>query len=418
MLKLEEARRRILESLAPLPGREVVPLQEAVGRILATDIHAPFNLPREDNSAMDGYAIAFRGGQKTFHIVGKSFAGHPFQDRLQPGEAVRIFTGAPVPNGTDAIVLQEEARQEGDRLRVEALPPLGAWIRRRGSDVRTGELLFREGRRLQAADLGVLASFGLFWLEVRPLLQVAFFSTGEELRSAGEPLDFGEVYDSNRFSLKALLETLPVSSHDLGRIGDVWEETLALLERAGREFDLVISTGGASVGEADLLYRALKKLGDVRIWQVAVKPGKPLIFGRLERAWFFGLPGNPVSVHVAFLQFVRPAILRLLGAIPESPLRLKLPTLKPIQKTARRFEFQRGRLVVQEDGRLAVLPLPGQSSHQLYTLAQAYGFILLPEGRYTVEQGQEVVVEVFEPWQPFSSPAQTAVSDSAGRRHS
>lgn len=397
MLTLSEAKEAILSRLSPLPGREPLPLQEALGRILAEPISAPFDLPREDNSAMDGYAVALKGCWKRFQVVGESFAGRPFAGKLRPGEAVRIFTGAPVPEGADAVVPQEEVRREGDLLFLEELPEPGAWIRRRGSDLEKGSPVFEKGRWLRAADLGLLAALGLSWVSVKPLLQVAFFSTGAELRSPGEPLLPGQLYDSNRYSLKGLLSHLPVAAADLGRVGDDLKETVELLERAGREFDLVISTGGASVGEADLVLSALKEVGEVAFWKVAVKPGKPLIFGRLPRAWFFGLPGNPVSVHVAFLKFVQPAIFRLLDAPPPEPLRLRLPLLGPVHKTAERFEFQRGKLVERGDGRLAVLPLPGQGSHQLFTLATSDCLLLLPEGRYTLEEGEEVLVELVPP---------------------
>ncbi len=400
LLPLETALARILAAIAPLDADEWLDLGLAVGRILAEDIPAPTDLPAFANAAMDGYAVVTTGLalETPLILVGRALAGKPFDGTLRPGQCVRIFTGAPVPEGADAVVMQETVRRERNRVYLCHLPQPGENIRPAGGDVRKGERILRRGERLAAAHLGLLAALGIPTIRVFQRPRVAYFSSGDELTPLGTSLAPGRIYDSNRYSLRGLLHSLPVSPVDLGRQPDDLGRLADCLAQAGEQFDVVISTGGASVGEADLLRRALAQVGDLQLWRIAVKPGKPLIFGRIRRAWYFGLPGNPVSVHVTFDQIVRPALWRLAGGRPFRPLRLQIPCRNRLRKAPGRLEFQRGRLVRDPDGRWQVEGLAGQGSHQLAALAQADCYIVLPAESTGAEPGDVVEVEPFGRW--------------------
>ncbi len=398
LLPLETALTQILAAIEPLDADEWLDLRLAAGRILAGDVQAPADLPAFTNAAMDGYAVVTAGLalETPLTLIGRALAGKPFAGTLRPGQCVRIFTGAAVPRGADAVVMQETVRREGNRIHLQHLPQPGENIRPAGGDIRKGERVLRRGDRLAAAHLGLLAALGISTVRVFQRPQVAYFSSGDELAPLGTPLAPGQIYDSNRYSLSGLLHPLPVAPVDLGRQPDDRERLAACLAQAGEQFDVVISTGGASVGEADLLRQALTRVGELHLWRLAVKPGKPLIFGRIRRAWYFGLPGNPVSVHVTFSQIVRPALWRLAGGRPSRPLRLQVPCRNRLHKAAGRLEFQRGRLVLGTDGRWQVEGLAGQGSHQLATLAQANCYIVLPAESTGADPGDMVEVEPFE----------------------
>lgn len=398
LLPLETALTRILAAIEPLDADEWLDLRLAAGRILARDVHAPTDLPAFTNAAMDGYAVvtAELAPETPLTLVGRALAGKPFAGTLRSGQCVRIFTGAAVPRGADAVVMQEAVRREGNRIYLQHLPQSGENIRPAGGDVRRGERVLRRGDRLAAAQLGLLAALGISTVRVFQRPRVAYFSSGDELTPLGTPLAPGRIYDSNRYSLYGLLHPLPVAPVDLGRQPDDRERLAACLAQAGEQFDVVVSTGGASVGEADLLRQALTRVGELHLWRIAVKPGKPLIFGRIRRAWYFGLPGNPVSVHVTFSQIVRPALWRLAGGRPFRPLRLQVPCRNRLRKAAGRLEFQRGRLILGGDGNWQVEGLAGQGSHQLTTLAQANCYIVLPAESTGADPGDVVEVEPFE----------------------
>jgi len=398
-LPLEQARARILEQVEPVAGHERLNLLDALGRILAEPVSAAIDVPNHTNSAMDGYAVRAADlvePDAKLRQVGESFAGHPYDGRVGAGECVRIMTGAVLPDGADSVVMQERTEREDDLVRFQEACKSGANVRAAGEDVARGQTVLEPGRRIGAADLGVLASVGAAEIDVLPRPRVAFFSTGDEIVPVGQPLAPGKIHDSNRHTLFGLLSELGVEIHDLGIVPDVPEALDEALQRAS-EFDAVLTTGGVSVGAADYVLEALEKAGSVGFWQVAMKPGRPLAFGRLEQALFFGLPGNPVSAMVTFIQLVRPALVKLAGARPAPALAFDVPTRHAIRKKAGRREFQRGRLVSGEHG-LEVEPFGHQGSGVLRSMSRADCLINLAPNQGNVEAGARVTVE------PFAQP--------------
>ncbi|MEW6611993.1 MAG: gephyrin-like molybdotransferase Glp, partial [Pseudomonadota bacterium] len=319
---VDSALARILEALTPVAGREQVPLLDAYDRVLAADLLSPVDVPAWANSAMDGYALRAVDGDTPRRVVGTSLAGHPFAGVVDAGECVRIMTGAPMPAGADTVVMQEHVTRDGDQVRLSGAPKAGDNVRHAGEDLRHGSLAVPAGTLLRPATVGVLASLGIGEVSVHRRLRVAFFSTGDELQPVGAPLAPGQIYDSNRYTLHGMLRRLGAQPLDLGRVPD----DPAALEQALREAsvmaDVVITSGGVSVGEADFVKGLLERLGRVNFWKINMKPGRPLAFGEINGATFFGLPGNPVSVMATFYQFVRPALLKRMGMAQVEPLPL------------------------------------------------------------------------------------------------
>ena len=397
-LSVAAARERIALAIEPVADTEQVPLKAALGRVLAHELLAPCDLPREANSAMDGYALAGadieRAAADGVPLVGRSMAGHPYPRSLQRGECVRIMTGAVLPAGADTVVMQEHAVADGARVRVPAGTRTGQNVRHPGEDFRRGSSLLPGGRRLLPADVGVAASVGLTQLEVRRRIRVAFFNTGDEIREAGAPLGPGEIYDSNRYTLAGMLERLGAEPVDLGIVPDDAAATVQAFRDAAAGADAILTSGGVSVGDADFVRGAFSELGEIRFWRIAMKPGRPLAFGRLGGSWFFGLPGNPVSTMVTFYQFVQPALERLAGAENRPPLRLRLPLAQSVSKRPGREDYQRGRLLHAADGGLSVAPTGPQASHILSSMSQADCFIVLRAEDGDQPAGAEVEVEL------------------------
>ena len=389
----------MLASLSPLAGIERVSLTRALGRALAEEVFAPYDLPPFPNSAMDGYALRHRDiepyGKAGLEVIGTSFAGRPYPDAIESGQCVRIFTGAAMPRGADSVVMQEHVRRDASHIRLTRPVQPQVNVRPAGDEIQAGGRLLEQGRRLRAADVGVLASAGFSEVSVVRKLRVAFFSTGDELRPVAEPLDFGQIHDSNRYTLHGLLHDPAIEAIDLGLVSDDPVELKRVLLDASVQADAIISSGGVSVGDADFVTGALAELGRVEFWKVAVKPGKPFAFGRIGQSWFFGLPGNPVAVMVIYLQLVRPALLRLMGAEPCPPLRLPATCRSSLKKSPGRMEFQRGLFASDGQGGLAVTGCPAQGSHQLLGLSQANCFIVLPAESVGVQAGDNVVIEPF-----------------------
>ncbi len=399
LMPLGEARQRILTDLSPLPGSEQLPLRSALGRVLAAPLISPIDVPSYVNSAMDGYAIRAgdlpQSGEVGLTVIGESFAGHAFEGTLAATQAVRIMTGAPLPQGADSVVIQERVRREGETVFVPAGVKLGANVRLAGEDLTRGERVLEAGKRLLPPELGLIASLGIPEVRVTRRPRIAFFSTGDELRSLGEPLGSGEIYDSNRYTLHGMLSRLGVELLDLGVIPDQREAVHAAFEQAAAMADVVITSGGVSVGEADYVKEALEALGEVRLWKIAMKPGKPLAFGRLRQAWFFGLPGNPVSAMVTFYQIVQPALRRLMGEEQVEPISLHLPCTTALKKEPGRLDFQRGQLQRDANGQLSVRATGSQGSHILRSMSLADCFIVLPAESGSVEAGSLVEVQPF-----------------------
>lgn len=398
-MSLESALEAILGSIRPIEATEEASPMEGLGRVLAEDIRSPFDVPGHTNSAMDGYAFRHgdcpSSGKISLRLAGESFAGHPFSGRLQPGECIRIMTGAVVPDTADTVVMQEDVVEADGRVELHDLPRKGANVRPAGEDIRAGELVLAAGRVLRAADLGMIASMGIAAFNVRHRAKVAFFSTGDELRPVGEPLEAGQIHDSNRYTLHGLLSQLGVDTLDLGIVKDDPGALRNALESASAHADVVITSGGVSVGEADYVTDMLAELGDVSFWQVAMKPGRPLVYGSLGNAVFFGLPGNPVSVMATFLQVVRPALRVISGAPYEAPLRLNARAEHAIRKKPGRMEFQRGILRRAGDGGQSVSTTGHQGSGILRSMSEANCFIVLPSDSGRVEAGEWVLVEPF-----------------------
>jgi molybdenum cofactor synthesis domain len=399
-MRVEQARVFIRKTLTPVCGSEKLPLKEALGRVLSEDIVSPLNVPGHDNSAMDGYAFRFAdinsSGKTILKRVGESFAGHAFDGMVQHGECVRIFTGAVMPQGADTVVVQERVEEKDGVVTITAgtVTALGQNRRFAGEDIQKGKTVLACGRRIGAPELGVLASLGIAEVPVFRRLRVAFFSTGDELTPVGMPLPKGHIYDSNRYSLYGALSQLSVEVIDLGAISDVPEQIERTLIDAASSADVVISIGGVSVGAADFIKSLLDKLGQVLFWRLAMKPGKPLAYGVIGDAHFFGLPGNPVSAMVTFYQFVREALLILQGETPVESLLLSARLIAPVKKAIGRAEFQRG-VCENRDGQLVVTPAPEQGSGILTSMTNANCFIVLPLEAGKLSAGEIVDVQLF-----------------------
>jgi molybdopterin molybdotransferase len=381
LLDFDEARRQLLELAQPLAlsEREIVylPTNEALDRVLARDQVSTLDVPPMDNSQMDGYAVRaadLAAGQPL--AVSQRIAAGDVAAPLAPGTTARIFTGAMVPSGADAVIMQEQAVLDGGQVRFDILPAAGDWIRRAGEDIRRDSVVLTAGARLTPQALGLAASVGLAGLPVRPRLRVACFFTGDELAMPGEALAPGAIYNSNRFVLVALLRRLGCDVTDLGIVPDSLDATRGALREAARRCDLIVTSGGMSVGEEDHVRPALEAEGSLRTWQIAIKPGKPLAWGEVRRAdggsaHFIGLPGNPVSSFVTFLLFVRPFILRLQGATDRLPRPIAVRADFDWPKPDRRREFLRARF--NEAGGLEIFP--NQGSGVLTSTVWADGLI-------------------------------------------
>ncbi len=398
-LSLDEALARLQGAIAPVEGTEQLALRHALGRIAAADIASPMAVPRHANSAMDGYALRAADlpdeGGAELRVIGTAWAGRPFAGRVGEREAVRIMTGGLLPEGADTVLMQEHVQAHAQGVRIGAGHRPGEHVRHTGEDVACGQVVVGAGTRLGPADIGLLASLGIGELTVRRRLRVAFFSTGDELRGIGEPLQDGQIYDSNRYTLEALLRPLGVETMDMGVVRDDPEAVRGAFEEAADIADALLTSGGVSVGEADYVKDTLAALGQVEFWKIALKPGRPFAFGRLGTAFFFGLPGNPVSVMATFLQVVRPALAHLAGERWNPPPLLEVPCAAPLNKRAGRMDFQRGILERDAAGRLHVRPTGLQGSHVLSSMSQANCFIVLPAEWGDVEAGTPVQVQPF-----------------------
>jgi molybdopterin molybdotransferase len=370
---------------------------------LAADVISPVDVPGHDNSAMDGYALRFAdlapSGESLLERVGEAYAGKPSTAVVGPGQCVRIFTGGVMPAGSDTVVMQERAREDADGVHIAsgAVAKAGQNRRFAGEDLKAGQAVFATGQRIRPAELGMIASLGIGEVAVYRKLRVAFFSTGDELKSIGTPLAAGEIYDSNRYTLYGMLRRLHCDVLDMGVVPDVPDLLEAAFREAAANADVVITSGGVSVGEADFVKQLLDQLGEVLFWKIAMKPGRPLAYGKLGNAHFFGLPGNPVSVMVTFYQFVRDALLVLQGQREIMPLPMfKVPLATPIRKAPGRTEFQRGILAGDAATGYTVRVTGEQGSGILSSMSRANCFIVLPADTGNVAAGELVDVQWLE----------------------
>jgi molybdopterin molybdotransferase len=400
-MPVAKAREVIARFLQPVTATERLSVRAALGRVLAEDVVSPLNVPAHDNSAMDGYAVRFADlksdGEATLKITGTAFAGAPFRGAVKAGECVRIMTGGVVPPGADTIVMQEHVKAVQDRVTIGSGHKKGQNLRRAGEDLAAGQIALTRGLPLRPADVGLIASLGIGEVTVYRKLRVAFFSTGDELVSIGAQLKEGQIYDSNRYTIHGMLTRLGCEVLDMGVVRDDPQLLEKAFHDAADAADVVITSGGVSVGEADFVKELLNKLGEVVFWKIAMKPGRPLAYGKIGHAHFFGLPGNPVSVMVTFYQFVRDALLKLSGRDPVPPLpTFKVPCVSNLKKAPGRTEFQRGILQCDAHGTWSVRVTGEQGSGILRSMSEANCFIILPDTQGNVASGTLVEVQVLE----------------------
>ncbi|MGH8676641.1 MAG: molybdopterin molybdotransferase MoeA [Burkholderiales bacterium] len=399
-LHVDKARAAIRACLAPVAASERVRLPAALGRVLAEDIVPSIDVPGHDNSAMDGYAVRsgdlMPGAESVLEEIGIALAGRAFEGRVGAGQCVRVMTGAVLPEGADAVVIQEIVRAEGRRISVPAGQKPGQNVRYAGEDLKAGVPVLRAGAPVRPAELGVIGSLGIAEVSVRRRVRVAFFSTGDELRSVGTPLAKGQVYDSNRYTLHGMLERLGVEWIDLGVVRDDPGALEQALRSASASADAIVTTGGVSVGEADFVRRLMAQLGEVLFWKIAMRPGRPMAFGKIGDAFLFGLPGNPVAVMVAFYQFVREALLVLAGRDGDlAPASLRVQSAEALRKVPGRTEYQRG-ILFKDGAEWKVRTTGQQGSGVLRSMAEANCFIVLEHERGAIAAGDLVSVQLFD----------------------
>ena len=407
-LAVADAQRIILSHVQPIAETENIPLKQALGRVLAVDLISPLNVPVADNSAMDGYALRSTDlrspGQTstiTLKICGHAYAGHPFDGKVDAGTCVRIMTGAVIPQGCDAVLPQELVQRINEHevaLPSQALLP-GLNIRRAGEDLALGQVAVRRGRVLTPADIGLIASLGFADVSVKRKLRVAHFSTGDELRSTGQPLDEGSVYDSNRYTLHGMLVRAGFEPIDLGLVNDDPAAIEVAFRQACEQADAVITSGGVSAGDADYTRQMMARFGDVAFWKIAMRPGRPLAFGKLDlnekSTLLFGLPGNPVATMVSFYFFARPALYALAGAHAPEVIAIRAVSETDIPKKSGRTEYQRGQLTRSPEGELSVRTTGAQGSGILSSMTEADCMIVLPDHQGPVRKGDPIDVLPF-----------------------
>ena len=399
-ITVAEARQRILAKITPVSATEKSALYQGLNRVLAQDIISAINVPGHTNSAMDGYALSAddlpRTAPHQYSVIGTAYAGRPFEAQCHTGQCIRIMTGAAMPAGTDTIVMQEHV-EKASATEVRIAPGHKKYqnVRQAGEDIAKDSIVLKRGHSIQAADLGVMASIGIGEITLYRRPRIAFFSTGDELRPVGDTLGTGDIYDSNRYSLHGMLSQLNVETIDLGIVKDSLEDLREAFKSASSEADLVITTGGVSVGEADYVKQIVEELGEIHFWKIAMKPGRPITFGQLGTVAYFGLPGNPVSVMTTFYQFALPAIQRLSGQADRSPLTIEVICTSELRKRAGRFECQRGILSYNESGQLTVCATGKQGSGILTSMSRANCLILLDENCDGIKAGDSVTVQPF-----------------------
>jgi molybdopterin molybdotransferase len=398
LMPVEIAVERILAQSASITEYQTLELFEALGRVLVNDITSPINVPPANNSAMDGYALYSKDLLHTDTLleVGTAMAGKPYMGHLASGQCIRIMTGAVIPAGADAVVMQEQTEKDGSKVRFLKTPSAGNSIRSAGEDIAIKRIVLSKGQTLKPADLALLASIGVSKVEVTRKIKVALIATGDELTIPGEPLVEGAIYESNRIALRAMLSTLQCEVIDFGIVEDKLEALSYVINAAASECDLVISCGGVSVGDADLVKDVLIQNGKVDFWKVAIKPGKPFAFGKIQQALFCGLPGNPVSSYVTFQQLVIPLINKLAGKPSAKQILLTATTSTDIRKRAGRADFQRAVFYTDEEGKLLVEPNKKQGSGVMSSIAFSNCYILLEKDQSDLKKGSSVRIQPFD----------------------
>ncbi|MGR5423195.1 molybdopterin molybdotransferase MoeA [Vibrio sp. PID17_43] len=398
LMPIEDAMDKMLSRIKPIQTTLALPLADALGFVLAEDILSPIHVPPFDNSAMDGYAIRIQDLElsSVLPLAGKSFAGQPFDSEWPQGTCVRIMTGAKIPQGCDAVIMQEntEVTDAGIQFNQTDVKPQNN-IRPTGDDIKQGDIVLAKGTRLTPRDIPMIASLGVSHVIVVRKPKVAFFSTGDELKSLGEPLEEGQIYDSNRYGIKPLIENFGCEAIDLGIIPDCPETLKATFEQAQTLADVVVTSGGVSVGEADYTKDILEELGEIGFWKLAIKPGKPFAFGKLSTAWFCGLPGNPVSAVLTMYVLVQPMLAKLAGHTEwKAPESIPAITKTAFKKSPGRTDYQRG-VYTLEDGKFVVETTGNQSSGAFRSMSLANCFVVLERERGSVDVGETVQIQLF-----------------------
>jgi len=407
-MPVDIALQRMRQEVSSVKETKTVSLRESLGHVLSSDLVSPVQVPAYTNSAMDGYAINSADlpdgdAEKTLKVLGTVWAGKPVTVELKSGQAVRIMTGGMLPQGADTVVIQEHVQvvdQSGaDSILIDGSTSPGRNVRHAGEDINTGDVVLSAGTLINPAELGLIASLGIDTLEVKRRLKVAFFSTGDELRPlethAGQTLGPGEIFDSNRHTLFALLSRLSVELIDLGVVADTEEATHAAILEASEKADLVITSGGVSAGQADFVSKSIAKLGDLTFWKLAMRPGRPLACGVVNDCRFFGLPGNPVAVMVTFYEFVQPTIKAMMGCTDSDPQLFSVKSAESIRKVPGRIEYQRGIIEVAADGRQTVRTTGKQGAGRLSSMCLANCLIVLPVECDGIAAGDLVQVRPF-----------------------
>jgi molybdopterin molybdotransferase len=398
LIAYDEALQQLIAKVFPKPKLVRKPLLESFGEVLAESQRSTIDVPQSDNSAMDGYALntsdlAVTG--ETELPVSQRIAAGQAAEPLQPRTAARIFTGAPIPAGADVVIMQEQVQLNGDRMRFDIKPETGSNIRPAGNDIRSGDTILQKGCRLRPQDIGLAASVGLESLPVFNKVRVGIFLTGDELVEPGKPLAAGQIYDSNRYTLQGMLQALGCEIIDLGLVGDTLQGTKSAMIKAAQKSDLVVTCGGVSVGEEDHVRIAIEQLGDLHLWRLRIKPGKPLAFGVIDSTPFIGLPGNPVSVFATFCLFVCPLIKTLQGRPWQKPVAVQVTAGFDWPKPDSRREFLRARLEPGDDHTLVARIYPNQDSGVLSSAVWGQGFVEIAEGQ-TLKAGDMVDYLSFE----------------------
>ena len=403
LLPVEQARQLLAAAVKVVEDTETIDLIDATGRALSQDVVSPVNVPGYTNSAMDGFAICASSipstGTAQLTILGTAWAGKVFEGSVGVGEAVRVFTGALMPTGTDTVVIQEHVSVEGNVVTIDNEVQPTRNVRLAGEDVEQNELVLEAGTQLGAAELGMLASLGINNVSVYRQLRVAYFTTGDELcaldTNNGEPLAPGMLFDSNRYTLRSMLSTHSVEIFDLGIVRDNAEDTRAAMQRAAQLADIVVTSGGVSAGDADFVTQVFHELGEVSFWKLAMRPGRPLAFGQIGDAFFFGLPGNPVAVMVTFLQFVQPAIKQMMGLKTSTPFTINAVCQSKLRKSPGRVEYQRGVLGNDANGNLCVASTGKQGAGRISSMSSANCLIVISADCAEVNPGDVVEVQPF-----------------------
>ena len=400
-LTVEQALQNMLGAVSEKTSTECVNLTSAIDRILAKPVTSPIDVPSHCNSAVDGYAmmqsdLPSQGGIKTLKLIGKVVAGHPYSGALRSGETIQIMTGAQMPDLADTVIMQEHVEADNGTIRIDSRHSAGQNVRQAGEDIQSGQVVLPTGIKLTPPQIGLVASLGLAELTVKTPLTVAVFSTGDEILSIGQAPQEGCIYDSNRYSLITALKKLDCDVIDMGIIPDDVEKLRYTFELAAKTADVIFTSGGVSVGDADYTKQVLSETGSINFWKVAIKPGRPIAFGNIHGATFFGLPGNPVAVMVTFYQFALPCLQKMSGLTkPLISPTIKAICTKPIRKLAGRTEIQRGILSQNNDGDWLVQTTGKQGSGILRSMSDANAFIILEHHRTSVEEGETVTTQPF-----------------------